>query len=165
MHRQVASHELTCLVFFESLNRNSLQTAFKILFVLSVAISLTLSPSMGQVKNRPCDGSATCADETVVDCAEISGCEGYPPPGDCCSHEEYPAEQEPHHDEDGEDCPAGPHEHHHHHQCVHVTTLWLIVSPAESLIQPHGMGSLNGVSRFLWPPEPPVFLLKRPPIA
>lgn len=141
-----------------------LQIAFKTFLLLSVMVSLTLTPSMGQARqasNEPCDGSSDCIESTIVECGDVSDCEGCPPP-ECCPFEEE-SDQESNHDDE---CPSGPHEHrHHHHQSVYGPVLWIIASSTDTLVQSEVDTELDGGTEYLRPPEAPVFPWKRPPIS
>lgn len=127
--------------------------------------SLVLSNSFLSAQELECDGSGDCSNSVLVDCNDFSGCEESDGSESCPSE---CGDEDQHSEEDHRESPSNSedHTHHHHHQCMgHGVSLWLISGSGQTLMTFAEHGCEDSSWMELFPPEPPVDLLERPPRA
>lgn len=138
------------------------------LLVLFVAVGLVLPNALGRTHEVACSGGDQCEQMVVTSHQDAEPCQGCPPPDDCpCDHgedqEEAPLDQEDSKSDHNEDCPLHEH-HHHHHQCVCSSASAGLIADASSLsFHPPVFTPALAVGEKFFIPDPPVYLLDRPP--
>ena len=147
-----------------------------LLLVLAIAVGLMLPNSIARAHEVPCS-SDDCEELILTDHDDIdlfALLDHCPPADQCpCSHEQENSEHSPEddsppsddHHPDDDRCPSHGH-HHHHHQCVCTSTSSSLIADDSSLsLHPPLFAYVLIAGEDMFIPEPPVYLLDRPPMA